>query len=438
MCKKKRAIALKAIGCRTNQQEIASLIAALETNGHTIADSLYTADTVIINTCCVTHTAETKTLRAIKTLISRNPAAEIMVTGCFVQNSPERFSAFTQIRWIVGNALKKEIPQILTSKPGLYHTTLDSAAALSRFSTQQEIISAARLRTRYALKMQEGCNFQCAYCIVPQVRGKSRSVPSQQLIETVNAAVQNSFKEIVLSGTHIGQYLDPVNGYRMLDLLKEFVAIPGDFRIRLSSLDPREISPELLTLVEQNRKICNYLHISVQSLCGSVLRNMGRWTEKTETVLENIQRLKHNCPTLALGGDFIVGFPGETDQNFEETLAMVKKTGFTYGHVFRFSKRENTPAWDMENQVSEKEKTERSARLRATLDAGHEAFIDTCMGKTFRIITEKEKPLMGLTDNYIRIAVPGLRVPKNSWLTVELTEREPFQKNVYRGIHREH
>jgi threonylcarbamoyladenosine tRNA methylthiotransferase MtaB len=415
------AVLIKSFGCRTNQEEMAALAALLAQNGNVVVDSLARADVVVVNTCLVTSIAEAKTRRYISALSRARPGVKICVTGCLAQYFPHDIMQRLPVTWVVGNAYKHDIPAILRDNAGgVFHGELDTSkpAAVSLVNTPAA--PGAPGRTRFFLKIQEGCNFRCAYCVVPLVRGPSASVPFDRILTVFTKAVKAGYKEIVLTGTHIGQYSGGAHlGFEAL--VEKLANVSGDFRIRLSSLDPRDLSDSLMELIGSHPHLCRHLHVSVQSLSPAVLKNMGRPLVEHDRFIGRLASFRKRFPLAGLGGDFIVGFPQETEEQFEETCTAVAQCGFTFGHVFRYSRRPGTHAASMPQQVDGKEKNSRSGRLREILDARHFLFVKSTEGAVQRIVVETKTPAAGLASNYLRVEVPGCSAPVNSWLNVMVT-----------------
>jgi threonylcarbamoyladenosine tRNA methylthiotransferase MtaB len=415
------AVLIKSIGCRTNQEEMAALGTLLAQNGHTVVDSLARADVVVVNTCLVTSTAEAKTRRYISALSRARPGVKICVTGCLAQYSPHDIMQRLPVTWVVGNGRKHDIPAILRDKAGgVFHGELDPlrSAAVSLVNTPAG--PGVSGRTRFFLKIQEGCNFRCAYCVVPLVRGPSASVPFDHITSIFTKAVQAGYKEIVLTGTHIGQYRGGAH-CGLENLVEKLADIGGDFRIRLSSLDPRDLSDSLMEMVGLHPRLCMHMHLSVQSLSPAVLVKMGRPLAEHDSLVTRLASFRRRFPLAGLGGDFIVGFPQETEEQFEETCGAITRCGFTGGHVFRYSMRPGTPTASMPQQIDGKEKKRRSARLRELLDECRCLFVKSTAGAVQRIVVETKTPAAGLASNYLRVEVPGHTAPVNSWLNVMVT-----------------
>ncbi|MBD3315886.1 MAG: MiaB/RimO family radical SAM methylthiotransferase [Chitinivibrionales bacterium] len=408
-----KTVALRSVGCRTNQEEITLLGAELAARGYRLMEEITEADVVVINTCSVTSCSESKTRRLIGAVARKAPRARLLVTGCLAQQRPEALAADPRIRWVVGNAHKDRIASIIDNVDGaVFHSRPDAPV----WGGEAIPDTNDTPRTRFPLKIQEGCNYTCAYCIVPSLRGPARSRPWTEVIERCIGAADAGFREIVLTGTHIGQYRDGARG--LAELVEEMLGLSRDFRIRLSSLDPRDVTPRLLDLVAGDTRLCPHLHVSVQSLCGTVLKAMGRPYADHESFAVMLHEFRRKAPRVAVGGDFIVGFPGESDGMFETTRGWVERIGFCYGHVFRYSPRPGTPAATFTNQIDEQEKRRRSRLLINTVRSTRRRFVESVIGVRERIIVEKRSPVMGVTGNYIRVELPETSARRGEWLTI--------------------
>jgi threonylcarbamoyladenosine tRNA methylthiotransferase MtaB len=413
-----KTVAVASIGCRTNQEEMEALRNELWSAGFVVVDDLKSADIVIVNTCSVTSHTESKTKRLLLAITREAPQAKIVATGCLAQQLGDELVGVGNVAWVVGNARKHEIPALVrTTQGGLFFGDLVESVVPPPAVIGNPLSSG---RTRFSLKIQEGCNYACAYCIVPRLRGPSRSAAATEIVSACRAAIDAGYKEIVLTGTHIGQYRDPVRGPGFFSIVDRLLALEGDFRLRLSSLDPRELPGELLDSLGRGGKLCDHLHLSLQSLSAEVLRAMGRPVADLDALIERLIAFRARAPYAGLGADFIVGFPGETDAQFESTLRQAARIGFSYGHIFRFSPRPGTPAASMPATIPEAVKTARSARLRAAIDASRQRFVKSHGGQTRRIIVEREQPLRGITSNYLSIEIPSSSAPHNSWREVVL------------------
>jgi threonylcarbamoyladenosine tRNA methylthiotransferase MtaB len=424
------AVLLTSLGCRTNQEEMMSLSARLVQSGHCVVDAIEKADIVIVNTCFVTAYAESKARRMIAAISRLRPGIKICVTGCLAQHSPLDIKKKLPVTWVVGNNFKHDIPDILSdASGGVFHDDIGKKKHGALPVSEQCLPPNESTRTRFFLKIQEGCDFACAYCVVPLVRGPSRSAAIADLENSCKSAIAQGYREIVITGTHIGQYRDasaPTEG-ALVDVVRRCAALEGDFRIRLSSLDARDLSEEFLEMIGEHPKLCRHCHVSVQSLCAPVLAAMNRPCGDFDAIVNRLSAFRRRYPQVGLGGDFIVGFPGETADMFDETVARIESIGFSYGHVFRYSKRPGTRAAAMDGQIDEKEKNRRSARMRAVLDVCHSSFVSSAMGPAaiHTILVESEDPAGGLASNYLRCDVPDCRARKNSWLRAVITGTDP-------------
>lgn len=428
----KEKVVLRSVGCRTNQEEMAALGNRLLSDGYSLVDKEHQADIIILNTCSVTGHTESKTRRLINSFSKKNPNAKIMLTGCLAQQSPDDLLNSPNVEWVVGNTRKSEIPEILDgSEEGLFYSLFENEEADVADFYDENTDPASSGRTRYSLKIQEGCDFSCSYCIVPSLRGPSRSVKKEKVFEDCKRAIESGFKEVVITGTHIGQYSDG-DSYLFPNLIEDLLKIDNNFRIRLSSLDPREFSDELLTLLLKEDRICDHLHISMQSLSNGVLERMNRVYDEFNLFRDRLDIYLKEKPYAALGGDFIVGFPGETEEEFNETASAIKELGFNYGHVFRYSIRPGTTAEVMGDQITDIVKKNRSDTLRDILLESRVKFVEKQLNlRTLRIISEKECPVNGLSSNYIRIEVSDSNLNKNLWIDAKIISYDKNRNICY-------
>jgi threonylcarbamoyladenosine tRNA methylthiotransferase MtaB len=409
-------VALRSIGCRTNQEEMAALGQALLRQGFTLADGLGDAGIVVVNTCSVTGHTESKVRRLLAHIARKALDASICVTGCMAQQRGEELLGLKNVRWVIGNGRKHETASILSSgEEGVF------VAALERGFLPLPSVTGTPsqgTRTRFSVKIQEGCDFACSYCIVPQLRGPARSAPMEAILSFSRQAVEAGFREIVLTGTHIGQYDDPAGG--LMRLLERLLMLEGDFRVRLSSLDPRELSLQLLSMIGTEPKLCDHLHVSLQHLSAGVLAAMDRPYRCFDSILEQLTHFRASYPFAGLGADFIVGFPGEREEQFQELCTGARKLGFSYAHIFRYSPRPGTRAPQLPGAVAEPVKKERSERLQRIVAECRGSFVAAQAGMARRIIVEQERPVRGVTSNYLAVEIPSCSALHNSWLDVIL------------------
>jgi threonylcarbamoyladenosine tRNA methylthiotransferase MtaB len=408
-------IAFAAVGCRTNQEELEALRSALAGAGHAVVDNYKDADAVVVNSCSVTGHTEAKVRRLLALITRQSPGARILVTGCMAE---QRGAAMSQtlpaVSWVVGNARKDDIPAIMRGPNGVFVDKIENIPLPARSGLCPPGASG---RTRFLVKIQEGCDNACAYCIVPLLRGPSRCAPQEEIVAVCRRAIDSGYKEIVLTGTHIGKF----DG-GLLPLVERLLRLEGDFHLRLSSLDPSELSDPLLALAGGGKKFCSHIHVSLQSLSPEVLGLMNRPFKNIGQTIERLADFRGRFPHAGLGADFIVGFPGETEAMFETTCAGAEKIGFSYAHIFRFSARPGTAAAGMQPKIPEAVKRSRSERLRAVIEKSRKKFLAGLQDTPQRIIVEQDSPVRGVTSNYLSIEIPGASAPYNSWLDVVIEE----------------
>ena len=407
-------LAFRSLGCRTNQDEMNSLIAACPRHNAEAVDDPAFADVLVINTCTVTAHTEATVRRGIMSAARQYPHVKIAVTGCLAQQKAAEIARYPNVAWVVDNVRKSDLLAIVASgAPGIHAGVFDAAAPLGLDADAAVLPPSKARRTRFSIKIQEGCDFSCAYCIVPLVRGASRSAGRKAVHALLLRALDAGYKEIVLTGTHIGQYRDADED--LASLVAALAGTQGDFRIRLSSLDPRDLDDRLIDLIAAHPRLCRHAHISAQSLCDTVLQRMNRGAVSAAGIASRIEALRRLNPEIGLGCDIIVGFPNETDAEFGETAARLRDIGFTYGHVFRYSRRPGTAAATMAGQAPAPVQHERSLIIRDIIAGSRNAGIARLLGKPQRILIERELPATGLTSCYLRLVCPGQTALHNSW-----------------------
>ncbi|MBN1980659.1 MAG: MiaB/RimO family radical SAM methylthiotransferase [Chitinivibrionales bacterium] len=423
-------VGLLYCGCRTNQQEIEALSGALVAEGFAVCTQASHADIIIVNTCSVTARAESDMKRLITSLGRKYPQARLCITGCLAQQVPEQLIGMPGVTWVVGNGSKDSIVSLLRQSQPRRQLCLspfqaEGPESVSLAQPKIRPVDAASGRTRFLMKIQEGCDNRCSYCIVPSLRGPSRSVSREMVMTSVDAAIDAGYKEIVLTGTHIGQYKS-ARGYTLIDLLNDILRKEADVRLRLSSLDPADCTEEIFQCLETHSRLCNHLHLSMQHLHPTVLTKMNRSVADYDRFFERLALCQSRVPNLGIGADFIVGFPGETGKEFEYLSETVAVKPFSYGHVFRYSARPGTAAVQLPGAVDEAVKRQRAEVLRQMLLQTRSRFIQRQIQRVVhRIIVEDAATCRGVTANYIQVAVPNGRASHNSWLAVVLTDYEP-------------
>ncbi len=407
---------MQTLGCRLNQAETDSIGAALEAAGHDVAAGPAEADVFVLNSCTITHQADADARAQIRRAKRRNPSVQVLVTGCYANADPQAVAAMPEVDGVLGNGEKDALTEALGR---LSPTTASSGAfvqvgALRRRKSFTALQAATpRTRTRSLLKVQDGCNYRCSFCIVPQVRGGSRSLSVADVVTQARALVQAGAPEIVLTGIHLGTYgRDLRPRVRLVDLVAALLPELGEARLRLSSLDPHEVDDDLISLIAENApKLCRYLHLPVQSGDPDILRSMRRG-HTAEDFAALTAKLAARVPGIGIGTDVIVGFPGETDAAFANTYALLRDAPVAYHHVFTYSIRKGTAAATMPDQVPPPVKAERNKALRELSHAQTEAFAAGFEGQTLDAVIERGKPTpVALFDNYVRVPLVRGDVP---------------------------
>ncbi|OGS33921.1 MAG: tRNA (N(6)-L-threonylcarbamoyladenosine(37)-C(2))-methylthiotransferase MtaB [Elusimicrobia bacterium RIFOXYB2_FULL_49_7] len=381
-----KRIHIRTLGCRTNQYDSAALAYKLETEGYRIAPHASEADVIIVNSCAVTDRAERKCGQLIRKLARNHRQADILLAGCLGRRNPDVFRDHSDVRAVFGVNAAHEMVAFLSGKK--------SDSTPSPFGS----IDGMKERTRAHLKIQDGCDAGCAYCIVPLVRGKPVSRPLDEVVRQVEMLLEKKIPEIVLTGIHIGRYADGQNG--LSDLLEKITVFPGSYRIRLSSIEPGEVNDRLLEWVLYHPRLCRHLHLPLQSGNNRLLKAMGRpyTSDDYFKLLERIRRQSEEC---GLGTDILVGFPSETDQEFQETVERIKNSPLTFGHVFPFSVRPGTRAAELTDTVKRSEKEARVRRLKQLFSELKSNFAARFIGQSAEVVFESD--CTGVSSNYLRI-----------------------------------
>jgi threonylcarbamoyladenosine tRNA methylthiotransferase MtaB len=389
------------LGCKLNQCESEELRRRFEENGFRSVGEVPLADTVFVSTCGVTARAEQKSRQAVGHIRALNPDAKVIMAGCAVQRIPESFAQIPGVDMILGS--KERMNPFPYLKMGV------SAAVSSPDSIQIATAYGAPLgRARALLKIQDGCSAKCTYCVVPESRGASRSVPSDEVVAFAKRLGESGFREIVLSGVNIGDYGGGPDGWSLHRLITSLSEQTTVSRIRLSSLEPWTITTELLNEIISNDRICNHFHIPLQSGSSTTLKRMGRPYRRGD--LEELLRAVSAIHGIGLGADIIAGFPGESEADFQETMDIISKYPFSYLHVFPFSRRPGTPACDFHNQLPSAEITRRAKLLRELGQEKKMQFLSTLVGTTQSVLMENKTESQyrfGTAENYTKVKVEG-------------------------------
>lgn len=395
---------IHTMGCKSNQFESSIIAENLESNGITQTKKIEDANFYILNSCTVTHKSDNEAMYLLRAAKHKNPNITTIITGCVAQVEKEKLLENEFVDLVVGNDEKLDLYKILSdtqekacSVSDIMHRTDFSKVVLNDMS-----------KTRASLKIQDGCDNRCSYCIIPFARGKSRSADIEFIVEQINNFSKHGFKEVVLTGIHIGQWGKDI-GFELLDLIKAIEECTTIERFRMGSLNPTEISDEMLEYLKNSKKFCPHFHLSLQSACNKTLKSMNRFY-KVEDYLAQIDKINETFDTPFLGSDIITGFAGETEEDFQITVENLQKSGLSQIHVFPYSVREGTIGAKAPNQVDEKVRQLRADIVKALSFIKHTEFINKNIGKTREVLIEKRFDkrtglLKGVTRNYLTILI---------------------------------
>jgi threonylcarbamoyladenosine tRNA methylthiotransferase MtaB len=433
---------LENFGCRATQADGAAIERQLAQQGMDRASAASEAEVVILNTCTVTAAADQDARAAIRRIQRENPGCRIVVTGCYAQRAPQEIAALPGVSAVVGNSHKQRVAEVAAgthTAPGfvplcdINRANSDGLAStlVGDIFAHTELMAApvfdadlASERTRPNLKVQDGCDNRCSFCVIPYVRGQSRSLRLEKVLEEVTGLVALGYREVVISGINLGRWgRDLTRGVRFEDLVRAILSHTSLQRLRLSSIEPMDWSEELIELAATSPRIAKHAHVPMQSGSDRVLRLMHR-KYRPWHYADRIHRIREAMPDAAIGADVMVGFPGETDGDFDQTRRMVEELPFTYLHVFTYSPRPGTPAATMPNQVPVHVARARNRVLRELAAAKKLAFQKSFVGKSIQAITLgvfDGDYTESLTDNYLKLRLGGQHAP-NQWLSAQVEE----------------
>ncbi|HUB82785.1 MAG TPA: tRNA (N(6)-L-threonylcarbamoyladenosine(37)-C(2))-methylthiotransferase MtaB [Bryobacteraceae bacterium] len=406
-------------GCRAAQADGAALESQLAAKGLELAGERAGADLVVLNTCTVTAAADDDVRQTIRRVHRENPAARILVTGCYAQRAPGELAAMPGVEWVVGNSHKTQIANLVTLEPRStpYHGNIHVGDIFAQHDfLSAPVEDASGDRTRPNLKIQDGCNNRCSFCIIPFVRGRSRSLPADQVVAQVRGLAAR-YREVVLSGINLGRWgREPGSNMRLAGLVRRLLAETDVERLRLSSVEPMDFSDDLLGLMAESPRIAKHVHAPLQSGSDTVLRRMHR-KYRPRHYADRVRKARAWMPDAAIGADVMVGFPGETEAEFEDSRQFIESLPFTYLHVFTYSERPGTPAADAA-QVPVKLRKERNRVLRDLAAAKNLAFRRSMVGQKLSAVTLHETAI-ALSGNYLKIELAAPREP-NRLIDVEI------------------
>ena len=418
-----RKVAFYTLGCKVNQYDTEAMIELFEDRGYKIVDSEEIADVYVINTCTVTNLGDRKSRQFIRRSKRKKPDAVIVVVGCYAQTAPEEVLNIEGVNIVIGTDERNRIVDLVEDIGN--DNKINYVNDIMEVNEFEELsIDKIKGKTRAFLKIQEGCNRYCAYCIIPYARGPIRSRKPDNIISEVKRLSKNGFKEIVLTGIHIASYGKDLENISLIDIIEKVHEIEGIERIRLSSVEPTLLTEEFILRIKDLPKFCSHLHISLQSGCDETLKRMNR-KYTTKEYREIVKNLRKYIPDVAITTDIIVGFPGETEEEFKKTYDFVKEIGFSGIHVFKFSPRKGTPAAQFNDQISSNIKNQRSEKM---IELGNELmnkyrnkYINSKVSVLFEDDFDKSQNLYsGLTENYIKVVAKGHEQIKGKIMTVKV------------------
>ena len=441
-----RLFCIKNFGCRATQADGAAIAADLAARGLLRVDDPSRADVVVVNTCTVTSEADRDARKAIHRIHRERPDTEILVTGCYAQRSPEELAMLGGVKWVVGNSHKHRIGEVLApsliqideSAPQAlsYHGQLSAGETLVGDIARQEGFPVAPVgdplgRSRPNVKVQDGCDNRCAFCIIPSVRGRSRSAAPKSVIQSVRS-LQTDYPEVVLTGINLGRWGRDLDGRpRLVELLELLMKKTDVRRLRLSSVEPMDWSAELLTLMASSPRIAQHVHMPLQSGSDSILRRMRR-RYRVRHYEQRLLLARRIMPSAAIGADVMVGFPGESAAHFEETRALVERMPFTYLHVFSYSPRPGTEAVEFNGQVPKAVKRQRNRALRELIERKSRMFREELVGSCVSAValSSNDREARVLSDNFLDIELPKAQLAPGTLVTVRI---EQVDGSVTRG-----
>lgn len=401
-------VAFQTLGCKVNQYETEAMQKLFSAAGYEITGEIENADIVVVNTCTVTSLSSQKSRQIIRRAARANENAVLVAVGCYAQSEPDEISKIEGVDIIIGTAERTKIVELVAQALQNRNEKILTVGNVENIAEFEELPHSPH-RTRAFLKIEDGCNNFCSYCIIPFVRGRVRSRSLESIRNECKELAAAGYKEIVLTGIHIGAYgKDFKDGTNLVDAVKTVLETADPARLRLGSIESAEMTDELINLMKTDSRICNHVHLPLQSGNDEILKLMHRpYTTKNFSDLTT--RLVEEIPNISIGTDLIVGFPNETDELFEKTLNFIKNQPFSKIHVFPFSTRKGTVAAAMKNQVDAQTKKIRTNRALEVSAEKENSFAQNLIGKTVEIIAETEENgfIDGLTKNYVRVYIPA-------------------------------
>src|SRR6516162_4118841 len=433
---------LHNFGCRASQADGAALKKQLLQAGLGEARDTDSTDVVVLNTCTVTAAADAEVRQVIRRVHRQNPQCRILVTGCYAQRAPEEIAGLQGVSWVVGNSHKHLVADLVREgvegevrrpRLGVRPTLVQIGEVGAQDSAEVQVGEISTEfhfapvfpddRTRPMLKVQDGCSARCSFCVIPSVRGRSRSLLPASVVEEVRRLEQQGYKEIVLSGINLGSYgRDLGRRIDFLGLLKRILTGSSIPRLRISSIEPMDVGPQLIRLVASEGRLAQHFHVPLQSGCDRILRQMNRryWAAQ---YAERIQAIREQIPDCGIGADVMVGFPGETDADHATSVGYIQSLPFTYLHIFPYSPRPGTPAAAERDQVNGQVSRRRSEEIRAVIGVKRQAFLAAQVGRVLSALTldeTQEGGCVALSSNYLKIVMPASALAPNTLVEVHI------------------
>jgi threonylcarbamoyladenosine tRNA methylthiotransferase MtaB len=400
-------VALHTLGCKLNFSETSSVGLQFLSKGFDIVDPREQADVYVINTCTVTESAERECRQIVRRFLRQNPEAYIIVTGCYAQLRPDEISSIKGVDAVLGSNEKFDVFSVIDN----FNKKELACIFVSPVDNQAEFghaySSDADSRTRAYLKIQDGCDYKCTFCTIPLARGKSRSMSPDEVVLEFKKLLEEDYKEIILTGVNVGDYGKSFNT-NLYELLLRLTKIDSEFRIRISSIEPNLLSDQIIDLTTESNRLCKHFHIPLQSGSPNILKSMQR-RYTADDYEELIYKIKKRIPDAGIGADVIVGFPGETNEDFLKTHNFLRDLPISYLHVFTYSERPNTKAITLDSKVEVHERRERNNILRILSDKKRNEFYNQMIGKKLNVLFEHENhngDMKGFSSNYIRVSHP--------------------------------
>ncbi len=428
-----KKVAFRTLGCKLNFSETSTIARAFEQSGFVRAKQGESADIYVINSCSVTEHADKKCRNLVRRLVRENPRALVVVTGCYAQLKPKEVASIEGVDLVVGNNEKGSIPEQVAALASERLTAGERSGAVIHTCEVEELTGffaafSSGDRTRSFLKVQDGCSYRCSYCTIPLARGASRNIPVADLVEEARQIASRGQKEIVLTGINIGDF-GRTTGESFLSLLEALDGVEGIERYRISSIEPNLLTDPVIEFTARSRKFQPHFHVPLQSGCDRILALMRR-RYNTARFAERIEAVRRAMPDVFFGIDVIVGFPGETEADFEQTYRFLETLRPAFLHVFPYSVRPHTPAAEMADRVDARIAADRVKRLSELSDRLHRTFCEEHIGRQARVLWESTRhggDMLGYTENYLRVRAPFQREKINTLSDVRLGEPGPDQ-----------